>query len=49
MWKTHLIEVPPGFVHFKKYRWILSNEKIKKDLGFKPKYSTEEALMSKYA
>jgi len=49
MWETHLIEAPPGFVHFKKYRWILSNEKIKKDLGFKPKYSTEEALMSKYA
>lgn len=48
MWKTHLIDIPPGFVHFKKYRWILSNKKIKKDLGFKPKYSTEEALMSKY-
>jgi len=48
MWKTHLLDTPAGFVHFKKYRWILSNKKIKRNLGFKPKYSTEEALMSKY-
>lgn len=48
MWKTHLTSAPPGFMHFRKYRWVLSNEKIKKDLGFRPKYSTEEAFLSKY-
>jgi UDP-glucose 4-epimerase len=48
MWTMHLLDIPAGFVHFKKYRWILSNKKVKRDFGFKPKYSTEEALMSKY-
>jgi UDP-glucose 4-epimerase len=48
MWKTHLAASPPGFMHFRKYRWVLSNETIKKDLGFRPRYSTEEAFLSKY-
>jgi UDP-glucose 4-epimerase len=48
MWKTHLAKSPAGFMHFRKYRWVLSNEKIKKDLGFRPRYSTEEAFLSKY-
>ena len=48
MWAIHLMEAPPAAFDFWRYRWTASNEKIKRELGFHPKYTSREAFMSKY-
>jgi len=42
------LEVSPAAWDFWKYRFTASNEKIKRELGFQPKYTSREAFMSKY-
>ena len=39
-------ESPAGGLNFIRYRWTVSTEKIKRDLGVDFKYSSREALMS---
>jgi UDP-glucose 4-epimerase len=48
MWALHLMEASPPSFDFWKYRWTASNEKIKRELGFHPQYTSREAFMSKY-
>ncbi|MEX0993427.1 MAG: NAD-dependent epimerase/dehydratase family protein [Solirubrobacterales bacterium] len=46
MWKLHLprTEAPGGQVDFTRYPWVASNEKLKAELGWQPRYSTRETL-----
>ncbi len=45
MWALHLSEAPAPYLHFFRYPWVLSNEKIKKVLNYTFKYSTRETLI----
>lgn len=44
-WKLRLSRAPPAYLDFVAYPFVASNSKIKK-LGYNPKYSTEETLLS---
>jgi UDP-glucose 4-epimerase len=44
-WKLRLFSAPPSYLDFVAYPFVASNQKLKK-LGFSPKYSTEEVLLS---
>lgn len=45
MWALHISEAPAPYLHFFRYPWVLSNEKIKKALGYTFKYTTKETLV----
>lgn len=42
LWKMHAprTESPPGMLYFLRYPWVVSNEKLKKEISWEPKYST---------
>lgn len=37
-------ETPPGNLHFIRYPWLVSNEKLKAEIGWKPKHTTRETF-----
>jgi UDP-glucose 4-epimerase len=46
LWLADISPAPASHVDFLRYLCIVDNEKIKKTLGYKPKYSTKDALFS---
>ncbi len=44
-WKLRISQAPPSYLDFVAYPFVASNNKIK-NLGYYPKYSTEDALLS---
>ncbi|UCG03885.1 MAG: NAD-dependent epimerase/dehydratase family protein [Candidatus Heimdallarchaeota archaeon] len=44
-WKLRLSQAPPAYLDFVAYPFVASNQKVK-NLGYSPKYSTEEVLLS---
>ena len=46
MWKLRIprMEAPPGQIEFVRYPWIASNEKIKAELGWTPRYTSRETF-----
>lgn len=44
LWSLRLLPVPPSYLPFIKYRWTASNARIKAKLGWRPRYSSREAL-----
>ncbi len=44
MWNIRLSEAPPGSVDFALYPWIVSNEKLKRETGWSPRYTTRETF-----
>ena len=44
LWKLRLSEINPQALDYLKYSIIIGNEKLKKEFGYTPKYSTEETL-----
>lgn len=46
LWKLHMpkVESPPGLLYFLRYPWVASNEKVKKELDWQPKYTTSETF-----
>jgi len=45
-WKLHLpnVEAPPGQIEFVLYPWIASNDKIKRELDWTPRYTSRETF-----
>ncbi len=45
-WALHLpnVEAPPGQIDFLLYPWIASNEKLKAELGWTPRYTSRETF-----
>ena len=37
-------DAPPGNLHFIRYPWVVSNEKLKSTTGWEPKYDTRETF-----
>ena len=44
LWSLRLLPVPSSYLPFLKYRWTASNARIKTELGWRPRYSSREAL-----
>jgi hypothetical protein len=46
-WALHLpnVEAPPGQIDFLLYPWIASNEKIKGELGWTPRYTSRATFV----
>ena len=44
MWRLRASEAPPGQVDFAIYPWIVSNEKLKRTLGWTPAHSSRETF-----
>jgi UDP-glucose 4-epimerase len=44
MWKLRRSETPPGNLHFAIHPWIVSNEKLKRETGWQPRYSSRETF-----
>jgi UDP-glucose 4-epimerase len=40
------VEAPPGQLDFLRYPWIASNERIKRELGWQPRYTSSEAFIA---
>ena len=45
-WKLRLpnVEAPPGQIEFVLHPWIASNEKLKSELGWTPRYTSRETF-----
>ena len=46
IWKLRLFNTAPATLDLIRYSWVASNEKIRKEWGFKFNYTTDEALLS---
>jgi hypothetical protein len=44
MWRLHQSETPPGNLHFVIHPWVVSNEKLKRETGWEPRYSSRETF-----
>jgi len=46
VWRTRLIQValPPGVVDFFRFPWVASGEKARRELGFVPRFSSEDCF-----
>lgn len=46
LWKLRVGEAPASYLDFFRYPWVLSNEKIKKDLNYTFQFSTKDTLIA---
>ena len=46
LWFFHFYKTPSSYLDFVRYPFLVSNDKIRKDLGWKPQYSTKDAIES---
>ena len=44
LWLLRLSETPPGNLHFAIHPWVISNEKVKRTLGWQPRHTTRETF-----
>ena len=44
LWKLRLSETPAGNLHFAVHPWVVSNEKLKRETGWRPRYTTSETF-----
>ena len=45
-WWLHATKFPPEILDFVTYAWVASGERAKRELNFKPEYSSREAILS---
>jgi UDP-glucose 4-epimerase len=44
MWRLRMAETPPGNLHFAIHPWIVSNEKLKRETGWRPRFGSRETF-----
>src|SRR4051812_12176936 len=44
LWRLRVSEAPPGALAFAIYPWIVSNEKLKRETGWQPRFSSRETF-----
>jgi UDP-glucose 4-epimerase len=44
MWKLRRSETPPGNLHFAIHPWLVSNEKLKRETSWRPRYTSRETF-----
>jgi UDP-glucose 4-epimerase len=43
-WKLRMSETPPGQIRFAEHSWLVTNEKLKRETGWQPRYSSRETF-----
>jgi UDP-glucose 4-epimerase len=43
-WRLRMSEAPPGSLEFAVHPWIVSNEKLKRETGWRPRFSSRETF-----
>lgn len=43
-WRLRVGEAPPGFLPFAVHPWVLSNAKLKRETGWRPRYNSRETF-----
>ncbi len=44
LWRLRVSEAPPGALEFAVHPWIVSNEKLKRETGWEPRFSSRETF-----
>ena len=44
MWRLRVSEAPPGQIEFARWPWVVSNEKLKRTLGWTPRHTSRETF-----
>jgi nucleoside-diphosphate-sugar epimerase len=44
LWALRVSETPPGQIAFAIHPWLVANEKLKRETGWSPKHTTQEAF-----
>ena len=44
MWRLRMSEAPPGQIEFARWPWVVSNEKLKRTLGWTARHTTRETF-----
>jgi hypothetical protein len=44
LWAVRVSEAPPGQIAFAVHPWIVSNEKLKRETGWSPQFTTQDAF-----
>jgi UDP-glucose 4-epimerase len=44
LWTLRVSETPPGQIAFAVHPWVVSNEKLKRETGWSPRHTTQEAF-----
>jgi nucleoside-diphosphate-sugar epimerase len=44
LWALRVSEAPPGQIAFAVYPWVVSNEKLKRETGWSPRYTAQQAF-----
>jgi UDP-glucose 4-epimerase len=44
LWAVRVSEAPPGQIAFAIHPWLVSNEKLKRETGWSPRFTTQEAF-----
>jgi hypothetical protein len=44
MWALRVSEAPPGQIAFAVHPWVVSNEKLKRETGWSPRYTAQQAF-----
>ena len=46
-WRLHAprVEAPPGNLHFIRHPWVVSNEKLKSEIGWEPSADTRQVFV----
>lgn len=44
LWRLRISEAPPGYLHFVVNPWVVSNDKVKRTLGWEPRHTTRETF-----
>jgi UDP-glucose 4-epimerase len=44
LWRLRIGDAPPGYLHFVVNPWVVSNEKLKRTLGWEPRHTTRETF-----
>jgi UDP-glucose 4-epimerase len=45
MWRLGVAEAPPGALQYSMYPWIVSTEKLKRETGWRPRYTTRDTFI----
>ncbi|MFQ5744078.1 MAG: NAD-dependent epimerase/dehydratase family protein [Acidobacteriota bacterium] len=43
-WRARILPLPPGLLDYIRYPWVADTAKLEREFGFRPRYSTREAL-----
>jgi hypothetical protein len=44
LWRVRVSEAPPGYLHFAVHPWVVSNDRLKEALDWRPRHTSRETF-----